>query len=68
MLAEARSKDFVCFLTNLRHAAARLADIDMDQFSYFARIAEERMGPDDQAILVQVGWEASDGVLVWGEG
>ncbi|KAL4423131.1 hypothetical protein ABPG77_004814 [Micractinium sp. CCAP 211/92] len=32
---------------------ALVDDIDMDQFSYFARIAEERMGPDDQAILVQ---------------
>jgi hypothetical protein len=27
-------------------------DIDMMQFAYFARIAEERMGPDDAAILV----------------
>ncbi|EFN50573.1 hypothetical protein CHLNCDRAFT_136265 [Chlorella variabilis] len=28
-------------------------DIDMCQYSYFARIAEERLGPGDQVVLVQ---------------
>ncbi|KAI7840166.1 hypothetical protein COHA_005949 [Chlorella ohadii] len=46
---------------------ALVDDIDMCQYSYFARIAEERMGPEDQVILVQhqpdwlVGW-------FWGHG
>ncbi|BDA40538.1 hypothetical protein COCOBI_01-1910 [Coccomyxa sp. Obi] len=37
---------------------ALVDDIDMCQYRYFARIADERMGPEDQAILVthQPGW------------